>query len=117
MPKTVPIQSDNEVLNNIFHLMKVKAIRQVDLANHLGISRNAITQWKTKQTKSYMNYIDQLAAYFDVSKNDLLHPKKNNLYESFLSDEERQVIQLFRTLTDNQKTAVSNLLISISENG
>ena len=31
-----------------------------------------------------MNYIDELAAFFDVSKEEILHPNKELLHDSLL---------------------------------
>ena len=59
--------TDNEILNNILNHMKIKGVRQTDVARYLGISDNAVSQWKTHTSKSYMKYLDQLAEYFDVS--------------------------------------------------
>jgi len=96
MPKIIPIQKENEVINNIFYLLKTRGKNQSELAQYLGISKNSITQWKTGRTSSYLNYIDQMAVFFNISSEDLLHPKEV-LCESFLSPEEIDIIHCLRS--------------------
>ena len=98
MPKVIAVQNGNEILNNIFYKLKAKGVRQKDLAEYLGISENAITQWKTRKTSSYLKHIDQLAEYFGVSPQELLSPEKELLYTSLLSPDEIQIIQDFRKI-------------------
>ena len=43
--KQYDVSRNNEILNNILRLLKVKGVLQIDLARYLGISGNAITQW------------------------------------------------------------------------
>ena len=102
--------TDNEILNNILNLMKVKGVRQTDLAEYLGLPRATITQWKSQTSKSYMKYLDQLASYFDVTKDDLIHIKKNNIYESILPQEEQELLQYYRLLSTEKKKAVTQLI-------
>lgn len=102
--------TDNEVLNNILNLMKIKGVRQVDLARYLGISNNAISQWKNQSSKSYMKYLDQLADYFDVTKDEILHPSSHNLYKTQLSNEEQDMIEHYRLLPSNVKTTIRQLI-------
>ena len=110
MAKKVQIKNDNEILNNIFHLISVKGVRQKDLADHLGLSKTAITQWKTNKSTSYMNYIDELASFFDVSKEEILHPNKTFLHDTLLSSDEIEIIHLFRNV---KKMEHQKLLISL----
>ena len=102
--------TDNEILNNILNLMKVKGVRQVDLANYLGISKTAVTQWKTHASKSYMNYLDELASYFDVTKDELIHIDKNNIYQTHLSQEEQELLAEYRLLSKEKKSIITQLI-------
>jgi transcriptional regulator with XRE-family HTH domain len=104
----------NTVLNNIFNLMKTKGIRQKDLAEYLGISQNAVAQWKCERTRSYMNYLDQLASYFNVSKDELLH-SDNSAFETYLSQDEQELVRGYRILKNSTKNAILNLVISLSQ--
>ena len=113
--KQYDVSRNNEILNNILRLLKVKGVRQIDLARYLGISGNAITQWKINRSSSYMNYLDKIAAFFDVSEEELLHPDKSNLYDSFISPDERELLQIYRSLPDpGIKMAVKKALATFA---
>lgn len=106
--------TDNEVLNNILNLMKIKGVRQTDVARYLGISDNAVSQWKTHTSKSYMKYLDQLAGYFDVTTDDLLHVQKENIYEKHLSLDEQELLKQYRLLPNEIRKEINQLLSSIN---
>ena len=105
---------DNEILLNILNLMKIKGVRQTDVARYLGISDNAVSQWKTHTSKSYMKYLDQLAAYFDVSKSDLIHTRKEDIYERHLSLEEQELLKEYRLLPSELKKEICQLVAAIN---
>lgn len=114
MPKTIPLRNNNEILNNIFHLMKIKGIRQSDLAKQLGISRNAVSQWKINKSSSYMNYIDKIALLFDVPSEELLHPDKSYLHDQLLSQDEIELVTNYRQLNnDKYKKAIIDLTYTL----
>ena len=116
MSKPNPFQKNNEILNNILRLIQLKGVRQIDLARYLGISGNAITQWKINRSSSYMNYIDKLAAFFDVSEDELLHPDKAKLYDSFISQDEKEMLDIYRSFTDNTlKNAIKKALSTFAK--
>ena len=108
--------NENAVLRNILSLLKVKGVRQKDLAEHLGISQNAITQWKMHKTKSYMNYLDQISDYLNVTKDELLLANNKAFFESYLSVDEQQIVHDYRLLNDTSKTAVMNLIHTLADN-
>lgn len=116
MSKPNSFQKNNEILNNILRLIQLKGVRQIDLARYLGISGNAITQWKINRSSSYMNYIDKLAAFFDVSEDELLHPDKTKLYDSFISQDEKEMLDIYRSFTDNTlKNAIKKALSTFAK--
>ncbi len=56
-----------EILNRIILLLKENKRKQIELTDYLGISKNAFTNWKIGDNKSYMKYLPQIAEFFDVS--------------------------------------------------
>ncbi len=117
MGKTVPIANENEILNHIFDLIQIKGVRQTDLANYLGVSKNTITRWKTHNIKSYMKYIDKMAEYFDVTQEQLLHPDKAMVHDTFLSPDELNIIRHYRKIKkDNMKALIKHIVITIADN-
>ena len=99
--------TDNEILNNILNHMKIKGVRQTDVARYLGISDNAVS-------KSYMKYLDQLAEYFDVTTDELIHTNKKNIYEHHLSQEEQTLLAQYRQLPEDVKKRIAQLIGSIN---
>ncbi len=117
MGKTVQIANENEILNNIFDLIKIKGVRQTDLASYLGVSKNTITRWKTHNIKSYMKYIDKMAEYFDVTQEQLLHPDKAMVHDTFLSPDEFNIIQNYRKIKkENIKSLMEHIMITMADN-
>ena len=46
--------------------------------------------------------MDKLADFFDVSVDELLHPDKTNLYDSFLAKDELELLDLYRSVTEQE---------------
>lgn len=61
-----------EVLNNISILLKEQDKKQIELTDHLGLSKNVFTEWKAGRANSYMKYLPQIADFFNVSVDYLL---------------------------------------------
>ena len=54
-------------LNKILELVDKNNIKQKDLTDYLGISKNAFTNWKGGFSQSYNKYLPQIAEFFNVS--------------------------------------------------
>lgn len=54
-------------LDKILELIKKNNIKQKDLTDYLGISKNAFTNWKCGFSQSYNRYLPQIAEFFNVS--------------------------------------------------
>ena len=61
-----------DVLNNILALLKTKGIRQKDLSDYLGLSKNTMTGWKNGNNTSYMKHLPKIADFLGVSIDSLL---------------------------------------------
>lgn len=53
-------------------LLQEKNINKTKFLSDLGYSKNAYSEWKKGITQSYMNKIDKIADYFNVSTDYLL---------------------------------------------
>lgn len=60
-------------VEKIICLLKQKGAEQKDLAEFIGVSNQAVTDWKSGRTHSYKRYIDKIADYFGVSVDCLLN--------------------------------------------
>lgn len=55
------------IINKINYLMEKKEIKNKELASVLGLTAQAVTDWRAGRSKSYTKYLPQIAAYFGVS--------------------------------------------------
>ena len=103
-----------DVLNNILLVLKTKGIRQKDLSDHLGLSKNTMTGWKNGNNTSYKKYLPEIAEFLGVSTDYLLGKEAltgNNftyaLYNELahdLSEHQIQQLKQFADFLRNSKT-------------
>ena len=58
---------DNEIVRRIISTMKSNGVRQKDLMENIGVASQVFASWKYDNGKSYMNYIDKIANYLNVT--------------------------------------------------
>jgi len=51
---------------------KEKGITQDELANYIGVSKASVSKWETEQSYPDVTFLPQLAAYFNISIDELL---------------------------------------------
>lgn len=73
---------------NIARLRREKKITQEQLADFIGVTKASVSKWETKQSMPDVILLPQLAAYFDVTIDELLG------YEPQLSKEQIKKIYL-----------------------
>lgn len=71
---------------NIVSLRREKKITQEELADFIGVTKAAVSKWETGQSLPDILILPQLAAYFDVTVDELLG------YEAQLSREQIQML-------------------------
>ena len=54
---------------------KEKGITQDELANYMGVSKASVSKWETGQSYPDITFLPQLAAYFNISIDDLMDYK------------------------------------------
>ena len=102
------------ILNNIISLLKEQNKKQIDLTNHLGLSKNIFSEWKSGRSTSYMKRLPDIAEFFGVSvdyllgkespiaKNDFTYALYNELAHD-LSEEDIQQLKQFADFLRNSK--------------
>lgn len=60
------------IADRIQHLRKVKGISQEELADKLGVSRQSVSKWESKQTSPEIEKIILMSDYFEVTTDYLL---------------------------------------------
>ncbi len=56
----------------LIKLRKDKGITQDDLARYIGVSKASVSKWETGQSYPDITFLPQLAAYFNISIDDLM---------------------------------------------
>ena len=57
---------------NIIKLRHKKGITQEELADFVGVTKASVSKWETKQSLPDIMLLPRLAAYFDVTVDELL---------------------------------------------
>ena len=72
---------------------KEKGITQDELANYIGVSKASVSKWETEQSYPDITFLPQLAAYFNISVDELIDYKPQMTKED--------IRKLYRSLSDD----------------
>ncbi|WP_085832295.1 helix-turn-helix domain-containing protein [Clostridium merdae] len=72
---------------------KEKGITQDELANYIGVSKASVSKWETEQSYPDVTFLPQLAAYFNISVDELIDYKPQMTKED--------IRKLYRSLSDD----------------
>lgn len=54
-------------LDRMLKIMKAKSVSQKELCEHIGVNKQAFTNWKNGHNASYKKYLPEIAKYLEVS--------------------------------------------------
>ena len=109
-----------ETLAIICNLLKIKKLKQKDLTDYIGLSKNNFTDWKSGKSNSYIKYLPQISEFLNVSVDYLLGreeiQKKGDAIADIIleiksNSDLLEVVQNLRTLSAEELKAV-NLFIT-----
>lgn len=66
---------ENKVVQRICEELEKQGKKQTELTTFLGISPNAVTDWKSGRIKSYMKHLPKIAEFLGVSVESLTGQK------------------------------------------
>ena len=94
---------DMTIGKRIAHLRKEKGLTQEELAQHMGISPQAVSKWENDQTCPDISALPKLARLFGVTVDELLEGKEALPAVRMLPPEERKDIKdmLLRITVDS----------------
>lgn len=104
---------------NIVNLREARHMSQYDLADKLGISRGAVSQWETGISNPRMSSVEKLAAIFGVKKSDLIDGEigpdgiplnHDNNDDAQRMAREAEAHELFSKLDATQQAAILQLM-------
>ena len=64
---------------------KEKGITQDELADYIGVSKASVSKWETSQSYPDVTFLPQLAAYFNISIDELIDYQPQMTKEIFKS--------------------------------
>ncbi len=91
-------------LDIITNLLIKKNIKQKELTDYLGISKNTFTDWKSGRIKSYTKYLPQIAEFLECSVDYLLGT--TTLSENHHTPEYLDLYNLYSKLDDIDKAEI-----------
>ena len=94
---------DMTIGKRIAHLRKEKGLTQEELAQHMGISPQAVSKWENDQTCPDISALPKLARLFGVTVDELLEGREETPAVRMLPPEERRDIKdmLLRITVDS----------------
>ena len=107
------IPSEDPIIDRIERELKAQKKTKKELLGYLGLQETNFTNWKYKNSKAYMKYIDKIALYLGVTTNYLIHGDKSNNNAMNLTDDERKLILKFRSLNSHEKNAIIDIFAMI----
>lgn len=71
-----------DVLENIKKMLEEQKKTQIELCTHLGLQKQAFTDWNGGKSKSYLQFIPQIAEFFGVSISELYGESIPDLFKA-----------------------------------
>lgn len=102
------------ISENIKRLREVNGYSQTDLAQKIGVTRAAVSQYENGVTIPRMGVIERMAHVFSVPKSELIESKSEYAVISLFTDDETELLELYRSLPTIAKRA---LLAGLREYG
>lgn len=102
------------------NLREEKALSMLELGRSIGVSDASICKWENGVSEAKHSYILKLAKFFDVSTDYLLGRSDdlgavNIPYgEPLLAPDEKELIELFRSMPDGLKEITLNTVASLA---
>ena len=89
-------------------LCKKKRVSRTKAAEEIGLSNSITTKWKKTGATPGGDTLEKVAAYFGVSTDFLLgkEEKENSPSEFLLTEGERDLLELFRLIPEDQQPVV-----------
>ena len=101
-------------IDKIILLLDESGKSQKEFADFLGITKNAITDWKSGRIKSYRKYIPKIAEFFDVSTDYLLSDDVNTSTQESETPSISELMEGFLKLSQEDKVEFIKLATMIN---
>lgn len=88
------------VNERIFNLMEQENIKNADLAKHLNVKNNVITNWKTRGTEPPIKYLVPICELLDITIYELLEIEDKNDIQAAYEKADPAIQEAVRKLLD-----------------
>jgi bacteriophage CI repressor helix-turn-helix domain len=102
------------IINNLLSLLEKKGLKQADLCEAIGISSSTMTNWKNRGTDPPAKYIISICEFLNITPYLLLTNKENSS-QNEISDDELELIDIYKGLSDISKAKVKERAIVLAE--
>ena len=118
------VENKKIIAKNIQYYMNVNHVSATDVCKACGFKQNTFSDWVNAKIYPRIDKIEIMASYFNISKADLVEEwqatdtdkarsireyYKNYSFEE-LSDEEREIIKMYRKVDGSTRKAAYNVL-------
>lgn len=103
------------IINRIVELLKSNGTSQADLCNYINIKYNVFTTWKTRETDPPAKYLVQICEFLDITLEYLLTGKEKNSLKGNLSNDEQELLLIYKGLSDINKAKVKERATVLAE--
>jgi transcriptional regulator with XRE-family HTH domain len=83
---------------------------QKELAEMVGVATSTFNDWMKGKKYPRIDKIEMLANYFGILKSDLIEDKENSSNERQLTEGERQMLDLFKLVPEEQQPLVLEMI-------
>ena len=90
------------VSKNIRQVCSLKRIRQVEIAEHLGVSQSTVSNWFKGTNSIDIENLAELCSFLGVSLDQVFGVEPINAKDTF-SPEEKYLVRIYRLLNDDNK--------------
>lgn len=104
------------MIERILLLMQKNNIKAKTLTEILNLSHTAITDWSKGKSKPGTDAVIKIANYFEVTTDWILTGKENSSVLTDFAEDEIELIELWRSLTERQKGRVEQFIYTITNN-
>lgn len=79
---------------------------QREMADIVGVSSSTFNEWMKAKKYPRIDKIEFMANYFGINKSDLIENKNISPTEPKLSEGEKEILELFRAIPEDQQPVV-----------
>ena len=91
---------------NIKRLREQRGMSQAELARRINKTRAAVSQYESDETKPRMGVVEEMARVFRVPKSAIIESNVHYTMVNLMSDDERELVELYRALPPRGQQAL-----------